>query len=777
MELNSNSVVKKAKGLKTLEAIQANARLGPFHKNVYPLTQKPTAASRTKQKTLGQGSFGRVNLEEVAEGEIATKYFLAPHYTTAENISEVAVLRYLQDLPNVAQMVGLAEKNISGAMMSFPAILMGKAKTTLSDFSILTSWNITYSIFVQILRGYYTLHSQGIVHRDTKPANMLLTNLGEVWISDFGKSRYLDANIPIPKDNYTGTRLYSAPELLMNSQSNYTSRIDYYASDAWAVGVSLLEIILQKKYIFSSGNTSRHGILQAIFDLFGMPNKDDGRLFRIFTHYTTNIAKFSVPSTGATVRNPSRLVQMIKDLSKYKPDNLADLDAIGAIISGLLTYDPEKRMTIAQAIQSLPSHKILPVLRERPSLVSTYMYPLKDISILISWHTTGFLSDDDLKVQLDRIFDTMQRIVYTSSVGLDRSSAHIVLDRLGVYYMSFLKNTYTNGPLTNESTLGFLASVALLISVSLFDTSRGPTQYQSIQDVYTMISNIWPYAVSEKTINIYLRYFMTYPIEYLGSTLLDDCLESLSSAPVSVVNTSALGAGAGPAAVAPGMTQEEKETISLLNFICFQKSIFPLYSENPGLLKTKLLEYVRNPVAGGLTPKLYISTSYIAGVATKTKEEVKHFLAYITPKYKVSKPLSASAVEWVPPSVSSAAVAPGAGNGTGVVVAPAAAPSMKNKAVLNAARALLANARLQEKAPAPAPAPAPAAAAAAAPREPATGSGTINTTGYFSAKPPSTNPNSTLGGGKKKSRRVKKRKTNTALKVRNGVSRKHRRVR
>jgi serine/threonine protein kinase len=93
-------------------------------------------------------------------------------------------------------------------------------------------------IFVkQILEGLDFLHSQGIIHRDIKGANLLLTKSGIIKLADFGYSVLSDKD---KTNSIVGTCCWMAPEIIEQKGGISSS------CDIWSLGSTIIQLLTTK---------------------------------------------------------------------------------------------------------------------------------------------------------------------------------------------------------------------------------------------------------------------------------------------------------------------------------------------------------------------------------------------------------------------------------------------------------------------------------------------------------------------------------------------------
>ncbi|ADG89158.1 serine/threonine-protein kinase [Thermobispora bispora] len=108
------------------------------------------------------------------------------------------------------------------------------------------------------------IHAAGIVHRDVKPANVLLAERGPVLI-DFGIAQVVDATRVTETGTFLGTPGYSAPELFANQPAGQPADVH-----AWAATVAFAATG-RPTFGEGSAEAQMYAILNGKADLAGVP--------------------------------------------------------------------------------------------------------------------------------------------------------------------------------------------------------------------------------------------------------------------------------------------------------------------------------------------------------------------------------------------------------------------------------------------------------------------------------------------------------------------------
>ncbi|THU91633.1 Pkinase-domain-containing protein [Dendrothele bispora CBS 962.96] len=216
---------------------------------------------------IGAGAFGSVyvgvNLDTgslMAVKEIKFQELSGISNLYSQIRDELSVMEMLHH-PNIVEYYGIEVHR--DKVYIFEEYCQGGSIAALLEHGRIEDERITQVYTMQMLEGLAYLHSQGIVHRDIKPDNILLDHLGVIKFVDFGAAKILAKNqrsmarsrrgaetvsTSTPSmgggvnNSLTGTPMYMSPEIIKNDR-----RGRHGAMDIWSLGCVVLEFATGKK--------------------------------------------------------------------------------------------------------------------------------------------------------------------------------------------------------------------------------------------------------------------------------------------------------------------------------------------------------------------------------------------------------------------------------------------------------------------------------------------------------------------------------------------------
>ena len=140
--------------------------------------------------------------------------------------------------PGVANVYDYGEEGGSGYLVM--ELVPGQPLSAIIEREKILSPDRTLSIISQTARALAAAHAQGLVHRDVKPGNLLITPRGKVKVTDFGIARLAD-QVPLTATGQVmGTAQYLAPEQATGQQATGSS-------DIYALGIIGYECVAGRR--------------------------------------------------------------------------------------------------------------------------------------------------------------------------------------------------------------------------------------------------------------------------------------------------------------------------------------------------------------------------------------------------------------------------------------------------------------------------------------------------------------------------------------------------
>ncbi|KAK9106345.1 hypothetical protein Syun_022356 [Stephania yunnanensis] len=181
---------------------------------------------------IGKGAFGRVykgldlvNGDFVAIKQVSLENIAQEDLNIIMNLNHKNIVKYLGSLKTKTHLHIILEYVENGSLANI---------IKPNKFGPFPEQLVAFYI-AQVLEGLVYLHEQGVIHRDIKGANILITKEGRVKLADFGVATKLN-EADVNTHSVVGTPYWMAPEVI--EMAGVCA-----ASDIWSVGCTVIELL------------------------------------------------------------------------------------------------------------------------------------------------------------------------------------------------------------------------------------------------------------------------------------------------------------------------------------------------------------------------------------------------------------------------------------------------------------------------------------------------------------------------------------------------------
>lgn len=291
--------IMKKKGYLTAEQIQAIKESLPKIREIRP-EDNPVEGYKLLEK-IGQGGMAVVfRATHPKHGEVAVK-ILFPHHNSNEE--------YVNGFMNEAKLVctmnhpNLVKGMDYGKSNDHYYLAMEYVRGSLSVKDVLDKQgpfdeDTALSIILQIAKALFYISSCGILHRDIKPDNTLITQTGEVKVCDLGFAKTIEKSTK--KSGLTcGTVQYISPE-----QAKGQGDVDV-RSDIYSLGATLYHLVMGK-VPFTGADSMEVMTKQVLEGLNDIKNR------KISQHMHYFIEKMMAKDRNIRYQDPQELIDDIE---------------------------------------------------------------------------------------------------------------------------------------------------------------------------------------------------------------------------------------------------------------------------------------------------------------------------------------------------------------------------------------------------------------------------------------------------------------------------------
>lgn len=277
------------------------------------------------EKKCGEGAYGKVYLATDLKNNssVAIKKIKLASVEEGVPISSIREISLLKELnhKNIVQLRDII--HLENKIILVFEYVDQDLKQLLKSYSGQGLETKLYkSLLYQLLVGIQYVHKLKILHRDLKSENLLVSKDGVLKIADFGLARGFGLPIKTFRNDVVSL-WYRSPDILLGNE-NYTVSVDM-----WSVGCIFAEMV-NGSILFQAYSEKEQ--IKKIFSMLGTPDVKEIPFYKTLSGWGEENWEMMKPMSW-------------KEICPRLSDEGIDL------LSKLLRYDPEKRITASEALQ------------------------------------------------------------------------------------------------------------------------------------------------------------------------------------------------------------------------------------------------------------------------------------------------------------------------------------------------------------------------------------------------------------------------------------------
>lgn len=273
------------------------------------------------ESVIGAGTYGKVfkAIHVYTKEEVALKKIRMEGERDGFPVTAVREVKLLQSLhhPNVVRLLEVMVEN-NDCYMVFEYASHDLTGLLNHPNFVLTAAHKKH-LLKQLFEGLDYLHRRGVLHRDIKAANILVSNRGELKLADFGLARFYKKHKVQDYTNRVITIWYRPPELLLG-ETQYGAAVD-----VWSAACVMMEVFT--KHAIFPGDGHEINQLEKVYNMLGTPTLEEWPDMK-------DLAWFDF--LRPIIKKPSVFAEKFQE--RLTP-------AAFELMQALFIYDPKKRPT------------------------------------------------------------------------------------------------------------------------------------------------------------------------------------------------------------------------------------------------------------------------------------------------------------------------------------------------------------------------------------------------------------------------------------------------